>query len=884
MGYNVTDDGLIKQSFASARTEENDSMTMIRNLGRQKDVTMSILCENLEKSTDSNQVFETYVKDFGTSDITDLKMVDDDYDGTDCCRKSAPPKQGMAARDGEEYINGRVYDKDRLVIINGQIMFCISVVWIHQRELRNFAAYPEVLVMDDKKKTNKHGHSFFAGVGVDSLWRNNTLFRSWTPNNTHDALNWLVTVALVHLLSPRLRSRIKCVFTDHCGTMTPILAKVCGDKYVFPNARHFLCVYHIVRNFFQEFGQGHKKQWKLKSSTLQYRKGGTIQWAYAWQKNCASAIFRLGVCETRAEFDACKEHLLQYVKRCKDIGSKALRDSVLQFFAQKFLDADKWCLFNRLDTRFLGIASTSRAEGEFSGIRVLKLNAATGFNRAMMKIQWQANRRHNRKVYLSQQCMNSVIKRQSAHCSDVDEWKWLDKKMTPHYLNQVEKQMEMSSRFVYQVVTVTKVGDVVTGATVAVWVSNAEYEDNDDIESEVDGEGDNSENGEADEENGDTGAPHADEDEDSSSSSSSEEAEKRSGEGPSEAPDEESTPYVTGVTGNDDEWTPFLWKKVRFVKVSVGPKCTFSCDCELLERECYVCRHILHLLKAMHGNSFGLVDQPLAARLLKSRCWGIFHSAKIIPIDDAVVLPIVSRQVFDTWMNVQPDPTWVGVPSVGLISTGDDNGDFGGCNDAAGEDRAGEDRSTPNQRKSRERKLLAITLGRLQENHFELVERCKHDKQLAADYLQLQEDLKRQYANRKQRPRTGRQKLDSIRGAADVPKRIRRERTEDRSVKRACSDASDFGGNPVLQLRDRILRKGLNSGDYVQIHNTKGEKWFMRILNGKVLGKNTEDPVLASALWCEPNNVAKLSVKFTNPETCEIRSIIDAGAMSKFRK
>ena len=61
--------------------------------------------------------------------------------------------------------------------------------------------------------------------------------------------------------------------------------------------------------------------------------------------------------------------------------------------------------------------------------------------------------------------MNSVIKRQSAHCMDVDEWKWLDKKLTTHYLKQVESQMEMSSRFVYQVVKVTKVGDVVTGAT-----------------------------------------------------------------------------------------------------------------------------------------------------------------------------------------------------------------------------------------------------------------------------------------------------------------------------------------------------------------------------------------------------------------------------------
>ena len=58
----------------------------------------------------------------------------------------------------------------------------------------------------------------------------------------------------------------------------------------------------------------------------------------------------------------------------------------------------------------------------------------------------------------------------------------------------------------------------------------------------------------------------------------------------------------------------------------------------------------------------------------------------------------------------------------------------------------------------------------------------------------------------------------------------------------------------------------MNSGDYVQIANDKGEKWFMRILNGKVLRKNTDDPVLASALWCETNNVARLSSQFTNAD------------------
>ncbi len=152
----------------------------------------------------------------------------------------------------------------------------------------------------------------------------------------------------------------------------------------------------------------------------------------------------------------------------------------------------------------------------------------------------------------------------------------------------------------------------------------------------------------------------------------------------------------------------------------------------------------------------------------------------------------------------------------------------------------------------------------------------------ADGYLQLQDDYKRQHASRKQRPQPGRQKVDRPRGVADVPKRRRREKTEDRpEVKRACSD---FGGDRVLQLRDRIVRHGLKSGDYVQIANTTGEKWFMRIVNGNVLAKNTDDPVLASALWCATNDVTRFSSHFKFAQPCEIRGIIDAGPMSKFKE
>jgi hypothetical protein len=171
-------------------------------------------------------------------------------------------------------------------------------------------------------------------------------------------------------------------------------------------------------------------------------------------------------------------------------------------------------------------------------------------------------------------------------------------------------------------------------------------------------------------------------------------------------------------------------------------------------------------------------------------------------------------------------------------------------------------------------------LFRLQENHDAFMERSKTDKKFADEYLQLQEDLKRQHANREQRSEPGRQRLDRTRVAADTPKRQQRDGAEDLSGGKRVRII--YGDDAVLQLRERIWEHGLKSGDYVQIANDSGQKWFMRIVNGEVLFKDTDNPALASALWCEENDVTKLSSVFTRAETCEIRCIIDAGPVSKF--
>jgi hypothetical protein len=118
--YSVTVDGLIFQEFNAPFSHENDCVAMLKSLALMKDHKVCVLCENMEKSTGSTSVFETYVKNFNSSDFL---LVDDKYDGTDCCKRSTQAPAGHAARQDEMVINGRIYDSARIVKINGQQVF-----------------------------------------------------------------------------------------------------------------------------------------------------------------------------------------------------------------------------------------------------------------------------------------------------------------------------------------------------------------------------------------------------------------------------------------------------------------------------------------------------------------------------------------------------------------------------------------------------------------------------------------------------------------------------------------------------------------------------------------------------------------------------------------
>jgi hypothetical protein len=275
----------------------------------------------------------------------------------------------------------------------------------------------------------------------------------------------------------------------------------------------------------------------------------------------------------------------------------------------------------------------------------------------------------------------------------------------------------------------------------------------------------------------------------------------------------------------------------------------------------------------MHNDgSFGFSAQRLHPRLLKSLCWAIHHSEKKLNVKDfeLCVPASANRQFFLEWFNVQPPPSWAGVPTEGQIGGFDTAEDL--HND--GEDDVEPPQAAARRNRSRQQKLHDQKMSKIQENHFELIELCKYNRTPTDEYLSAQEQILNQWRNRKRAAKPGRPNLDRIRGVAD------RQKGESSHKKRKVGDTVV---DPVLQLRERIRKKGLKSGTYVEVVSSdRRERWFMRIVDGRVLDENGDDPTLSKALWCEANSVNHLSHTHTTPVKCDIRSIIDAGSSAKF--
>ena len=272
--YNGTEyviDSLENQRFVKKKFA-NKTEAFLHSLRSCRDVSYVLLVENLEKSTETHVKYETWKRDFADGDDMPVEhLIDSEFEGDNKLQK--PPKKKRADLREEE-MNGRMYDTSRIIEIDNCKKFYLGVMYVQADELRMFEAFPEVLIMDSKAKTNDLRQAYFAGIGVDSFWLNNTLFRCWIPNQTDTAYMWMTTIALPALVPVRILKQVQSIFTDDDKVVNSGIKLLLGKDECFSDAEAYICGYHIVRNFHQEFGMGSKTK---------HKKGGAIQWLHPWQ-------------------------------------------------------------------------------------------------------------------------------------------------------------------------------------------------------------------------------------------------------------------------------------------------------------------------------------------------------------------------------------------------------------------------------------------------------------------------------------------------------------------------------------------------------------------------------------------------------------------------
>lgn len=588
-----------------------------------------------------------------------------------------------------------------MIKIENERKFFIGVLWVQSDELRMFEAYPEVLVIDAKAKTNDLKHAYMAGVGVDPFWLNGTLFRSWIPNQTDTAYAWLSTIGLPAVVPLKILKSVQSVFTDDDQVFNNAFEMLLEEDECFGNAEAYICTYHIVRNFHQDFGRG--------CTTAHRKSGGRINWTHPWQKHCEGAIYKLSQCETDDEMFQCKKWIDNYIKNTKDIPRSATRRSVRQFFIKKFKKRKHWILRYRMKRKTLNLNSTSRIEGEFSGSHAVKMTSGTKMHKGYFKLRFLSDRRRIRKVRLCEDAVGKVSKKKSVVMTDA-EWRSIDKVLTPYYCSRVELQCARALHENIKFQLTSKSDDRVT---VAMWFEHSastmedDLADDDDIDDGGGTEVSDPEDGEP------VVAAFSSDSSETGDGESDEDGQISLGPGSHRVLSSDSEAISECASEGEDDFTPFRYRRIRHVTFTLqGDHFVMECDCGYLDRTNVPCRHILRLLKEILGH-WGFESQRWHMRLLKKLYHDVITTLRPIRGSHKQAAHAhVSAAAVRQWLEGK-EATENGVPLAGVV-------DIDGADDGNGvDDGNGNSYDLESLGASRKRKSSKKSAGRSEDECFQ---------------------------------------------------------------------------------------------------------------------------------------------------------------------
>lgn len=244
----------------------------------------------------------------------------------------------------------------------------LGVAWCREDERILFEKHPHVLMFDCTHQTNSERRPLGIAAGVDQNMEVFTPFRVFMPSQQQWVFDWIFRSCIPTLMGPAILERTMLVLTDGDKQMYGAFDNV--QEAFYPNARHALCMYHLVNKGIERIKCRLRRQDKKRVNDLIHTFKTSV---FTW--------FQVGGVESLQEFAMSREALEEWLTNLQqdeeedgDVRHNAL---VLQEFLLKCILPHKKrflvCLRNGSMTLDYRANSALEGKSSFFSSSLLKL-------------------------------------------------------------------------------------------------------------------------------------------------------------------------------------------------------------------------------------------------------------------------------------------------------------------------------------------------------------------------------------------------------------------------------------------------------------------------------------------------------------------------------
>jgi hypothetical protein len=234
------------------------------------------------------------LKELEMADPLVLSMLNADGSGSRIEMHTAGEKMGVA-----ETLVAMRQD----LVVGDQVL--LGLCWAREDERELFQKFPEVFMVDDTMSTNRQGRPLFVSASPGPHMKVFTPVRAFLPSKCRWVFDWLFRVSIPSLLGKEAISKTQLVLSD--GDQNIYGAFDAARKEFYPQAKHGLCIYHLVTQTLNEL---EKRMHCTDEQLVKDQKETFKRWMFTWMS--------LGGVESEDEYEMSKKLMLDWLLSFRD--------------------------------------------------------------------------------------------------------------------------------------------------------------------------------------------------------------------------------------------------------------------------------------------------------------------------------------------------------------------------------------------------------------------------------------------------------------------------------------------------------------------------------------------------------------------------------------